>query len=236
MIGKWHEKHLMYHDCEGLLIKMRQYSIIKALIFHSLQWRNDPVTGNQILVDQLQTYDMLYPVAVLTPLIDREFDGRKNLLDFLRERKFRAIRLFPLEHHYTLSLFNIEGLMDVAAEFNKPVMLDAGQVMDDLETFYQLLKAYPEVKFIFMNPPHTHPRVLYSIMEKCENLFIEISGMNGFRALEETVSLIGPKRLLCGTKMPIIPPGPSLGRLIYASISEKDKEDIAYNNAVSLFQ
>jgi len=67
------------------------------------------------------------------------------------------------------------------------------------------------------------------------NVYVDTSGINSSRnaVVEYTVERVGSERILFGTDT--YAPGFQRGRIDYALISDKDKENILFRNAQRLF-
>ena len=71
---------------------------------------------------------------------------------------------------------------------------------------------------------------------ECKNVWVDISG-SLFRRddLDYTIKLIGSDRVIFGTDMPGASYLVNLGQVEEANLTDKQRQDIYYNNAVSFF-
>jgi predicted TIM-barrel fold metal-dependent hydrolase len=235
MIGRWHAKPLIFETVEGLLKEMRRFQIGSALVTHTRSWKNDPVEGNTVLVRELVEYSNLRPVIALTPLLDMEFGGIAALAEFVKHHHCAAIRLFPKDQGFTLYSFNQRKIFDFAKQMRLPVMIDFWQLDMRFDLLFQLLRQYPDVTIVLIEPYYRSFRVIYDLFEQCPNLYGDMSVFKGSGAIEDFVSRFGSQRLLFSTKMPFMEGSLNIGLLIYSNISCKDKENIAFRNAERLF-
>lgn len=235
MIGKWHEKHLIFDTAEGLLRQMERFRISEALVCHTHSWQSDPVEGNITLAACIADYPRLRPVLVLTPLLDQEFGGTAALARLVREHRFAAIRLFPKDQHFTLLPFNVGKIFDFAQQMGLPVMVDSEQLDGQYGALYDLLRLFPKVPVILINPHYRTFRVLYDLFAQCPNLYGDMTTFKGFDAVEHFVSQFGSERLLFATNMPFVEGSLNVGRLLYSDISDMDRENLAFRNAQRLF-
>lgn len=239
MIGEWPFEDLRFKSAQALCNEMNRLGIVKSLVFHSRSWLYNPVKGNESIIVDTEESDSLIPVMVLTPLIKEEFGGKENIYRFIRNNKIGAVRLFPIDHNYTLEHWNVESLFSVVNEIHMPVMIDMRNVEGELDCysrFYELAKKFAAVPIILLTVGYRNTRIIYRLFEKCPNIYIDTSTFINFRGIEDVVKYFGSERILFGTRMPFIEGGVSVGRLIYADISQKDKENIAYGNILKLLK
>ena len=74
------------------------------------------------------------------------------------------------------------------------------------------------------------------MLEKFDNLFIELSRFMGAGAVEDVVKRFGSRPLLFGTNMPQYTGTAAVGLLTYFDIDHKDKQAIAGDNLRNLFK
>jgi predicted TIM-barrel fold metal-dependent hydrolase len=67
-------------------------------------------------------------------------------------------------------------------------------------------------------------------------LYVEISGYQGYQAIEAVVGRFGPERLLFGTNIPTFSPGGAIAAVTYADISDDAKSLIAGGNLRRLLE
>jgi predicted TIM-barrel fold metal-dependent hydrolase len=68
------------------------------------------------------------------------------------------------------------------------------------------------------------------LMHSCPNLFVEISYYSSHRGVEFLAQHFRAERILFGTGMPETGPGVPLALVMYAGVSEAEKELIAGEN------
>lgn len=146
--------------------------------------------------------------------------------------------MYPIDHSYLLDDWNVQELFELTSEQSIPVLLDMRQNSGDLSSqydkIYSIALRYPRTPLILLTVGYRHLRITLKLMEKCPNIFLDTSTFITFRGIEEVVRLFGSERIVFGSWMPFIEGGISIGRIIYADISEADKENIAYKNTMNL--
>lgn len=240
MIGPWSFGELSHQDAGGLLAEMKRLDIERALVFHSQAWRHNPEAGNRILAAEIGAHASLIGVAVLSPLIQIEHGGALALERFMRDHRIGAIRLYPVDHSYTLEPWNMGELMDFAQQHAIPVLLDMrecdGELGDRYGGIHNLAKAYAQVPIVLLTVGYRHLRILLKLLDACPNISLDTSTFITFRGIEEVVAHFGSARVLFGSRTPFIEAGVGIGRILYADLSEGDRQNIAHGNAERLLK
>lgn len=240
MIGPWRYKNLAFRTADDIIQEMDRLYITKAFTYHSLAQYYDPVIGNDMLLKEIKGKDRLIGTVVLTNLIKVEFGGEDKLRRYLSNANIGAIRIYPIDHSFTLDIWNVEELFSFTSRYSLPVLLDMQQNMGDLSShfneIYNLAIAFSKTPIILLATGCAHLRTILKLLEKCDNICLDTSIFTTYRGIEEVTRLFGSNRILFGSRIPFIEGGVSIGRIIYADISDEDKENIAFRNASRLLQ
>jgi len=237
MIGPSPFGRLPFESASELTCEMRRLGIRKAILYHSLSRQNSPAGGNEALAAQIEGHSELIGAMVLTPLIGREFGGRETVLANMRKWRVGAVRIFPFSHRFTLDPWNLEEIFALTEAYMIPVMIDMKPNEDDMAGYaklFELAGAYPGTPIVMLSTGYRHLRVTLKLMEKRPNLHLDTSTFLSFRGIEEIVSQVGADRVLFGTRLPYLEGGVSVGRVLYADLSDADKRMIALGNAERL--
>jgi predicted TIM-barrel fold metal-dependent hydrolase len=171
---------------------------------------------------------------VLTSLIDEEFGGEGAVIEYISKNRIGAVRLFPADHNYTLNPWNTEKLFSILDKLHIPVLIEGREQNGGLDRYfaqiYEAAVKYKNIPFIMLTVGYRHLRVIYDLFRKCPNLHIDTSTFITYHGIEDVVSRFGSERILFGSRMPFLEGGVSVGRIIYAGIGQKDKENIAHGN------
>lgn len=240
MIGKWGFSNLHFSSATDLTIEMSRLGIDQALVFDSRAWLYDPDSGNNMLLSETIEHDNLIPVMVLTSLIEQEFHGRRKIYDFMLQNHIGAVRLFPSDHNYTLNPWNVEKLFSAAEEMCIPVFIEGRPITGTIEPYYsqifELTSIYKNTPIILVSIGYSSLRIIFELLDKCPNIYIDTSTFITFRGIEGIVKNFGSGRILFGSRMPFMEGGVSLGRVIYSDIKQEDRENIAGRNIKRLLQ
>lgn len=237
MLGEWTPKNLFLRTADEMEQEMKRVGIEKAYVMDTKAWLSELAVGNNAAVQAAKEHSMLSPVMVMTPLLEQEFGGREGAVEFICKNRIGAVRLFPRDHGYTLTPWNIDKLFTLLSDLRMPVLIDEMEHTGGLESYdelYHLCCEYPDVPIVLLTPGYRSARMIYPMMEKCKNFHIDTSLLIAYRTVEEIVACFGAEHILFGTRMPYLEPGTFVGRILYADISQEDKEKIAFGNIDSL--
>ena len=233
-------RHSIVSTPAELCAHMERIRLERALVFHK-EALNDPVFGNELLLSQIKDFPSLTGCAVLAPHASGEFGNIREYFRTLFKHGIKAIRLFPNVHSYTLKPYVIGGVLDEAAAFGMPVIIDCvsrdgiGTVdstwdfFPDCDGIYELAKLWNNVNFIVAIPGMTSQRQQYAILDACPNVHLE-TGAYSYRFIENVCRLFSADRLIFGSYMPVVDPAAGMTGILYANISDEEKAKIAGGN------
>jgi predicted TIM-barrel fold metal-dependent hydrolase len=235
-----HPEDSLAAGAEELCRDMARIRLNRALVFHK-EALNDPVVGNRLLIEQIAAYPQLSGCAVLAPEASGEFGKIEEYFAYLVRSGIRAIRLFPKIHFYTLKPYVLNGVLEQAAKWQMPVLVDCvdyGRLghmdstwdyMPDFDGIYELAREWPQVPFLIISPGMTSQRQQYAILQACPNVYLDTSGYS-YRFQENVCARFSAERLLAGSYMPCVDPACMMACVLYAEISEEEKRLIAGGN------
>jgi len=79
-------------------------------------------------------------------------------------------------------------------------------------------------------------RYLFPLLEKCENLFLEVANCVLYLEIDEIVKRFGAERLIFGSYLPVDDPNASLMLITEGDFSSEEKEQIAHKNLEKLIE
>lgn len=216
-----------------LLKVMDDFDIAEALVYHAMSKEYHPADGNQVLLeslDEIAQADRLHAQWVVMPSHTAEFPDERELVERMVARGIRAARVFPHpeSHNFSLSHWVSGKLLQELESRRVPLFLDQEQIGWD--TVHDLCGRYPKLPLVLTNVGYRVNRLLYPLLEKFQNLYVELSSYCGHRAIEAIVERFGAQKLLFGTRLPYFTPGAAVGMLRYAEISDSDRKRIGGDN------
>ncbi len=212
------------------LFKINNVANIKKMLcstFASVLSTEIIVEENEYMFELCAEFENLYQWVVVDPRIDETFRQADRML---HSRKCVGIKLHPLYHKYSLKEY-ADKLFDFAEKYRSIVLIhpDESPVQ-----YVDIANKYPNVKFVMA---HLGDAGYVDAIERAEyqNIYTDTSGIASSRnnIIEYAVSRVGSEHILFGTDT--YAAGFQRGRIEYALISERDKENILFNNAVKIF-
>ena len=239
MLGPWkHNYGDSFPDAESLLIKMDGCSIKKSLVYDSLAKYNDQWGGNLRLVEQTKGHPRLYSAAVAMPHHTGEFPAPDEFAAFIKKHRIAAVRIFPVFHNIKLYDYIWGDLFKRLEAMKIPLMIDfdvthwSNEV--DYEAVRRIVITYPKLPVILMRMSVLADRYIYPIMEKHDNLYIDLSMYFGTGGLALIAGRFGARRLLFGTNMPFQNPYPSIVLVATNDLTDEQKCAAAGGNLETL--
>ncbi len=224
--------------------KLKDNDIRKVLVTNKLALNYDWDVGNgRLLNSKLSKIENLYYSFVLNPDIYFKYDIN-NYIKKAFQNKVRLFRVFPKKQLFYINDFYMEKIFDVLSEKKFPVMLDlkqfdiTGAKYFDINVVETVLEKYQDMPVIMEASLKQcmFSRYFFPLLEKFENLYLEISGLLLYDQIELYVEKFGSDRLIFGTNYPNLPIEINTNRIILADISGEDKRNIAFNNLNNIIE
>ena len=224
-----------------LRAEMDRCGIAEALVYHSLAAAYDPSFGNELLMEEIAKFPELYVCWVLIPSESGAFSGSLNPFSATLQSRLRAVRVFPKRHRTSLSSWSADGLLQQLATHNVPLFLDFDRVhwADDVVDYDQvsrICESFPALPVVLVREGIGSTRYLYPLLERFDNLHIEISYYQASGGLEEITRRFGAGHLLFGTGLPDYSAGPAISMLLLSGLSPEEKRLIAGDNLRKLLR
>lgn len=223
MIGPWPLQQLEFETAEGLLEKMDFYGISEAYVYSSYAVKVSPLDGNYMLMDAIQGYeDRLKPCWVAVPTWDMEHD--RKLEDELKKYNVKIVRLFPNNQSFSLESWICSDVYEMLQRNRIPLLLNSPDV--SWNQLHAICAEYPDMPVILSQVEYQKNRILYKLLEKHPNLYLDVSTYYVYDGVEDIVKRFGAGRMLFGSRMPFTEAGAPLGMTLLADISDQEKEEI----------
>jgi predicted TIM-barrel fold metal-dependent hydrolase len=217
-------------DAAGLLKEMDTAGIEEALVYHVMARDVDPVLGNQKLHEEIAEHERLHPVWVVIPHHTGEMPKPEKLLNTMKEKGVKAVRMYPTKdyHGFSLEEWCSGKLLSALEEARVPLIMEIEIVWWDAVA--ALLKNHPQLPVIIADANYRHNRFTYPLFEQHENLYVETTRHFGSGIFEDIVGKFGSRPILFGTNMPRYTGTAAVSMLTYADIPHYDKAAIAGEN------
>lgn len=214
-------------------------NILNLIVTNNLSLTYDWMTGNKELLslNLHNEINNLYYSYILTPDVYFTYDFEKYLYKAFTD-SVRLFRFFPKQQLFYINDYYMKKIFKLLSEKKFPIMLDlkeldiTGNKYFDISSLEKLLGENESMPVILETSLKQcmFNRYYFPLLEKFENLFIEISGMLLVDQIEGYTEKFGSGRLIFGTNYPNIAIELSTNRIILSEMNEIDKENIAFNN------
>ena len=216
-------------NAEELLKEMSFCGIDRAVVYHSAMVDVSPSFGNAELLSETKKDPerLISTLAFRCPLADTAFSVEK-LDEQIEKHKIFALRAFPTQHRFMLDRISCGEVLDDLIERNMPLYLSPAY---GWERIFTVMKEFPNLTVILTDYGlWGSDGYVYPLINAYKNIYIDTSDFQEVRGIEAFVNRFGSERMLFGTNYPMDNMGGSLCTLLGASISQEEKENIAYKN------
>lgn len=198
---------------QSVIDKMKERNVIAYNIGTTLK-------DSREILDLNEQYEYLLPVIGIHPgEVDSLTEGWEEELETLIQRNPKAIGEIGLDYHY-------EGYdgeyqkevfikqIEIAGKHNLPIVV---HTRDSLEDCYEIVKNYPEQKFLF-HSWSGDVEMTKKYMSISDNIYFSYNGILTFKNAElqrEVIKTIPINRIMFETDCPYLSPVPKRGKTNY---------------------
>lgn len=200
--------------------------------------KGDAVRGNEMIIREAEHAKGIYFWAVVNPLQPESY---AQAADMLQHPKVLGIKVHPEEHLYPIREHG-EAIYQFAAKHNAVIITHSGEANSLPEDFCVFANRYPETKTITSHlgcgfDGSMEHQIRAIEMNEHDNLFTDTSSSRSImhRLIEFAVERIGSEKILFGTDSTCYFSPSQRARIDFADISETDKCNILYRNALRHF-
>jgi predicted TIM-barrel fold metal-dependent hydrolase len=192
--------------------------------------------GNRIIAELVcQAPNRLVGVGCINPMLGAE--ALEELAQCVADG-FRALRLYPVQHLYTVrDRCVLDPVFERAATARLPVYWTGcptpGSILGrtPLEGLEDLARAYPTVPIILSAYNYRECTRIQLLMRAASNVYLEISCYHGVEGVREFSQAFGADRVLLGTGYGLQYAGIGVGKVESADVSEDARALIGRENA-----
>ena len=231
----------MSMDADGLVAEQRRLGIEASIVssFEALQW--SLARGNEDVVRAAEKHPSIYVSVVLNP---RQMGDSERLVQrFGGHPKVLGIKIHPVKHGYDLDMQMVGELLEMARPCGLPVLSHCEMEAPVSGTALRRRAVqFPDMTFIVAHwgiagrgPGERIAEILDGSAPP--NLFVDMASRRtaeyGF--FEYAVRTIGADRILWGSDATVIEPAAMLGVLQMADLTDAERRQIAYANALRVY-
>lgn len=198
----------------------------------------DAVLGNKIILDTIEKMDApVYMLAVINPL---QKESYAQAAELLQHPKCVGLKVHPEEHMYPILNYGGE-IYEFAGKHNALIITHSGEINSLPEDFCFFANRFPEVNTVVSHLGCGYDgrldHQIVAIEENTQNnLYTDTSSFKTLlcEVLERAVARIGSEKILFGTDSGCYFSPAHRARVDCAHISDEDKYNILYRNALKL--
>lgn len=227
-------------DVPALLATMDAYGLTRALVTHTAAKWHDPATGNGRLTEELIGQDRLAACWAVLPAATGEAPAEPKQVERLLGAGARAARLCPAAHRLSLEAWEVDRLLGALAERRVPLLLDFDNRHWSEPRPWRFIewccRTYPDLPVVLLREGQANFRTLFILLDRCPNLIVETSYLQGHDAINLLVERWGAHRLAFGTGLPVFDPALPIAGLTYAGLSSEELAAVAGGTLRSLME
>lgn len=232
--GRISRTKIIPDDAQTMVRHMDKAGVEKICISSFMSIGPDCKVGNDMVAAAVKQYPRrLVGYAVVNPNRPKEIEG--ELQRCFDELGMRAIKLHPAWHQYPISGSSYKKVFEFAARRHLTILSHEWGSPGILAS---LSKDYPEVSFIMAHVGFWDSRSDFAyadVMTGRDNVHVDLAYSNIFYdAVERLVELIGPEKIVFGSDFPLHDLGYQLGRMIFAKLTDHEKQLILGLNMLRL--
>lgn len=233
-LGPYSQFHIAHGDAAGMVEEMDRLGIRQGWLAAHAAISADAARGNDETEEAVRAYpDRFLGYVTVDPNYPEEV--APELERRMARAEFRAIKVHPSLAQYPLDGPAYEPVWAVAKDLNCPVLTHAwaGDALCGPGAVRRVMERHPDVRLLFGHAlfPTTFEEAARVALD-FENVWLDVTSSNqSYGLIEHAVETVGAERILYGSDMPFIGAAGSLGRILYARISDADKALILGGNA-----
>ena len=183
--------------------------------------------SNEYMFDLANKVESLYQWVIIDPQNENTFMQAERML---KSEKCVGIKIHPVCHKYSVEEYG-DKIFSFADKHSAIVQIHPEKKADYIISF---ANRYQNVTFIMAHLKSEH-HIKAVRVAKYENVYVDTSGIASIKnmIIEYAVSQIGSEHILFGTDT--YSAASQRGRIEFAMITQRDKENILLNNAKRLF-
>lgn len=214
-----------------LLENMNKNRISKTIVFSVPMIPHEQKLANYELLNIINGNDKLIPFAFLDPRLEES----PNLLEELIKKGCKGLKLHPICHGYIVSHSLCYPTIEIAKKHNLPVLVHTGWgEYGEIRFIKKLAEDFKDLDIVIGHLIEF--KDIFEIIPQYDNVSVETSYSTHPRRISQAVNVLGSERVIFGSDFPCGDPSFELYKIKIAHISDSDKENILYKNALKLLK
>ena len=220
---------------EGSVLMMDEYKelysragVSKVMMYHSLCVTSDIREGNEAICKVQKENENITGQWVIMPSVTNEFPSCEVWLQGMREHEIKSVRMFPKKQNFSMESYACGDIYECLEKNRIPLFIQEEEI--SYPVLYEILKSYSDMPVVLCNAGYIAERQVYPLVSACPNLYVETSVFVAHQSVERFVNQFGAERMIFGSGVPNSSVCGAVFSILYACISEEDKQKIASEN------
>ncbi|MCX7019255.1 MAG: amidohydrolase family protein [bacterium] len=224
-----------YSEPQQLMEALARQQIRQALVSHKIGELMDARAGNEALERALPHMPGCGGVMTLLPPGTGEMDDTAGCVDSLLDKGFRAARIAPKLHRYSMKIPAVPEMLSTLEQRGVPLLIPIGQTSWD--EIAPTASAFPRLAVVVEGTGHheyLNIRSCLTWLTVVTNLLVVTQGLFLCGELELLAGEIGEHRILFSSNQPMDDPAAGLSLLAFSELPPAARRRIARENALHL--
>lgn len=221
---------------DALLDEMARLDIGRALVRTAPdELVNDAPTANEALYAGCQTHPSLTPCPILMPNAAYDMPSEDEQVAAAMGHGAGAAFLRPQLDYWSTADWASGALFRGLEARRLPAYCCDNQI--GIEQVASLAERYPRLPFILTGVSYRSDRTLLPLLGTFPKTYLSIgSNYAVHKGIERLVAKVGAERILFGTGFPVVEAASAVAMLMYAEISDEEKQLIGSGNLERLIE
>lgn len=206
------------YDVPALLHRMDLLGIQRAVVSHTVAWRHDPATGNDLVLRTVAGQARLLPCWVAVPDSCGEVPAPGRFAADAVRAGVAAVRVYPDEHGFDLDGADFAGFVNAFAAACLPLIVDAAQ--SSWGAIDAVAAGHPGATIIVCETGYRSLRRAAGVLHRRPNVYLDLSDLSSHEGLEWLCERFGPGRLVFGTGAPLRDGAEAVTRLLWSELDD----------------
>jgi len=195
----------------------------------------DVEVSNSKIYDEGSRHRQIVPCPVVVPNTAGDLADEKEQVAEAITRGAAAMRIRPAADAWFVADWISDPLFHALSERKMPLYLSAGVADESLAA--AIAGRFPELPILYAEVGYRSHRTLLPMLERFPSIRLSIGNNYAIHeGIEQIVERTGADRLVFGTAFPGSEPAAAVTQLLYANISEEEKQLVASGNMERLVE
>ncbi|MFA0758313.1 MAG: hypothetical protein PVTTEEND_001248 [Candidatus Fervidibacter sp.] len=228
-LGWW---ALFHQDGDELAVLERyadRYGMTTVCVASAEAMRGDLQLGNRKIAETVARNPRLRGYLIANP--NHPDESAEDMKRYLGREGFVGIVLPPPSLSHPLSSWRTTELVKMARRYDVPFVAFA-ETSDDAQALVALTKSFAGIRFLMVPLQGCDWWAALKIVSEVANIAVVVSGLLTERGIiEQSIALLGERRVLFGSGMLRIHPACGLGAVQEADLTERQRSMVTDANA-----